>query len=183
MKTLIENPIKVGAIFTTIIAIILLSLSIRGGVIGHYQFERDILSYWNLADKSSTIERKSEYIDKFVESLAKLKYEGKYNAIFLTTIDNSFDANYEALKSFQSRLKEIKSMDIRSFEYQTAIQQITGQEQGEAYDMILVFRGIWWKTNHFLLWDWVCGVQIALTLIILTVGIVLWVQESDTYTW
>jgi hypothetical protein len=167
---------KVAGIFMTIIASILLMFSIGGGIIGHYQLEKSIMSYWDLADKASTIEKKSEYIDKFVEALNKEKYEGKYNAIFLETPNNSFDTNYEMLKTFQFRLKEIQTMDIKSFEYQTAIQQITQQEQGEAGEMLSVFIGIWWKTNYFLLWNWICAIQVTLMLIVLICGVIIWLD-------
>jgi hypothetical protein len=38
----------------------------------------------------------------------------------------------EAVKTLAERLDQIKKLDPNSFEYNTAIQQITGQEQGEA---------------------------------------------------
>lgn len=43
-------------------------------------------------------------------------------------------------------------MDANSFQYNTAIQQITQQEQGEAIDMLSVFQGCWYKENYILLW-------------------------------
>ncbi|MCX6749883.1 MAG: hypothetical protein NTZ83_00325 [Candidatus Pacearchaeota archaeon] len=127
-----------------------------------------------MADKSSTIVKKSEYLDKFVGALEKGGFERKYNAVFLKTPDNSFDQNFEALKSLQKRLHEIQDMDVSSFEYQTAMQQITGQEQGEAQEMMKVFRGIWWKENHLLLWNWICLVQVILSCGVIIVGAVLW---------
>jgi len=170
---------KTLGIFLTIIGILFIGLTISTGILGHYHFEKDFLSYWDLADKSSTIVKKSEYLDKFVEALEKGRFEGKYNALLLTTPDNSFDQNFEALKSLQQRLHEIKGMNVSSFEYQTAMQQITGQEQGEAFLMIKVFRGIWWKENHLLLWNWICGVQVIVSCIILIVGLVILGKEAE----
>jgi len=160
---------KTTGITATIICGFLLILSIIGGITGEYQYERDYKSFWDLADKASTIPQKAQYVDKFVDALANAGMDGKYNAIFLTTPDNSFDRNFEALKSLQLRLHEIELMGVTSFEYQTAMQQITGQEQGEAENMLDVFNGIWWKTHHFLLWDWICLVQVV---IILGIGLI-----------
>ena len=134
---------------------------IANGIYGNYQYTRDFESYWQLADKASTIPQKSEYIDKFVSAIESGGFAGKYNALFMNTPDNSFDKNLEALKSLQGRLHEIEKMDITSFQYQTAIQQITAQEQGEAKNMLDVFSGIWWKEHHFWLWDWIAFCQIT----------------------
>jgi hypothetical protein len=166
---------KTGMILTLICSVLLI-FDFAGGVIGRYQLNKTVMSYWSLADKASTIVKKSEYIDKFVTALEQEKYQGKYNAIVLTTPDNSYDYNFDVLKSFQNRLHEIQGMDITSFAYQTAIQQITAQEQGEAHAMINVFTGIWWKSNHFLLWNWVCGVQVTLLIIGFIIGGIKWMD-------
>jgi hypothetical protein len=167
-----------GIILTVLFSVVLI-LDITNGILGSYQYEKNIQSYWNLADKASTIPQKSEYINKFVVALEESRFEGKYNAIFLETPDNSFDLNLEALKTLQQRLKEIETMDVTSFEYQTAMQQITGQEQGEAYNMLKIFKGIWWKENHFLLWNWICAVNIILSIIFIIIGVFIWIEESD----
>ncbi len=146
---------------TMFIAIGLLILMPIFGCIGHYKLYKDFISYWSLADKSSTIEKKAEYIDKFVIALEKSDLKGSYNTLFFPTPDNSFDQNFDALKTLQGRLHEIQTMDIKSFEYQTAIQQITGQEQGEAEALISVIKGVWWKGYGVFLWDWVCLLSIC----------------------
>ena len=164
-----------------IIATIFSSLALIGSlsvkIIGEYQYEKQYGAYWELAVKASSIEKKIEGIDKFVEALNNSNLTGKHNAIFMETPNNSFDENFEALKSLQSRLHEIREMDIKSFEYQTALQQITGQEQDEASKMLAVFSGIWWKENHFFLWDWVAILQIFSMAILLTAGIYYWSDE------
>lgn len=111
------------------------------------------------------MKKKAEYIDKFVNALNNSDFKNKYNAISLCTDNNSFNYNFESLKSLQQRLHEISNMDIKSFEYQTAIQQITAQEQGEAKEMLSVFQGIWWKEHHLLLWDWIGVTYVTLIII------------------
>jgi predicted RND superfamily exporter protein len=168
---------KFGKFITTVGVIWIIILSITG-IFGKYDYENDYLSYWHLADKSSTIPKKAEYIDKFVTVLEKSNMEGEYNALILKTPNNSFDSNMEALKSLQSRLQEVQGMDVTSFQYQTAIQQITEQEQGEAGDMLKVFHGIWWKTHHFLLWDWVGFINWALSGIMCISGLLITFKDD-----
>ena len=157
---------KALGIIMVFFASIAIILSITFGILCYYNYSRDIGSYWNLADKASTIPQKSKQIDIFVTRLQESNLAGGYNAIILQTPDNSFDQNFIALQSFQGRLHEIQGMDIKSFEYQTAIQQITAQEQGEAKSMLDEFFGVYIKTHYFLLWNWVCYVQVILCIII-----------------
>lgn len=155
---------KIGIVLLSVSIIMVIGDSING-IFGSYNYEKKYESYWNLADKASTIEQKSLYINKFVEVIENSEMKNQYNAVFLQTPNNSFDYNLEALKSLQKRLNEIKKIDITSFQYQTAIQQITAQEQGEAKEMMEVFKGIWWKTNHFFLWGWVLIVNICFIIL------------------
>ena len=172
---------KTLGIILTLGSILLLGIDIYKGVIGNYEYNNKYECYWSLADKASTIPKKAEGIDKFVNALENSGFKGKYNAIFLQTPDNSFDYNFEALKSLQLRMHEIEKMDITSFQYQTAIQQITQQEQGEAKEMLSEFSGIWWKENHFMLWNWVCLVQVLLLIGVLITGSIIWINEADNY--
>lgn len=130
-------------ITVTLLTIALLWIvSVISAFTANYKFQSDYLSDWILADKSSTLEAKSEYIDKFVENLQIGEQSGDFSshgAFFLKNDSNSFSENLKALKTLQSRLHEVKSMDPSNFEYNNAIQQITAQEQGEASEMIDVF--------------------------------------------
>ena len=163
---------KQGVVYISI-GIIGLIVMIFFAVIGNYQYERDYESYWNLAEKASTIQQKAEYVNKFVVGFKGKGFEGDYNAVFFKTPDNSFDKNLEALESLKTRLDQIQKMNVSSFEYQTAIQQITAQEQGEAQDMLKVFSGIWWKNNYFFLWQWVAGFEVVFCLFLIVVGLII----------
>lgn len=139
-----------------------------------FRYTNEIHSNWKLADKSSTIEEKSRYIDRYVITLEQQGFEGKYNALFLKTPNNSFDLNLKALKSLQLRLREISNMDVSSFEYQTAIQQITQQEQGEASEMLSVLKGVYFLNNGILVWGWIGIVVFVVLAILIIVGILMW---------
>jgi len=60
-------------------------------------------------------------------------------------------------------------MNPESFAYQTAIQQITEQEQGQACLMLSVFKDCWLYKYHYTLWNdfIVIGFAILQLLIIL----------------
>jgi len=147
MEERFEKIGKILIIFSFISLLILIFLY----YFVEYTFDKIALSYWKLADKSSTLEAKSYYIDKFVESLENLKFS-EYNAIFFKTPNNNVRKNLETLKTLQNRLKKAKQMDVNSFEYQKAIEQITAQEQGEAKGMIDTIKGGWKLANYPLFW-------------------------------
>ena len=172
-----SNLKKLGEflIFIGLIAFMIFTIY---GVNSNYQYNKYHKSYWELAEKASTIQEKSIQIDKFVASFDTLKYSGCYNAVFLTTESNSFNGNFRALKTLQSRLNEIKTMNPSSFEYQTAIQQITAQEQNGAENMLSEISGIWYKENYLLLWNWIGVTLISIFIIIFIFGVVIWNKYS-----
>lgn len=119
-----------------------------------YEYTNTIGSYWSLSEKASTLQQKSAYLDQYVGALEAQHLEGTHDAVFLQTPDNSFDQNMVALKSLQGRMHQIQGMDEQSFAYQTAIQQITAQEQGEAGHLTDTFEGCWYLRNASALWGW-----------------------------
>lgn len=125
---------------------------IWGTVEADYNYTNTVYSNWILADNSSTIEAKSEYVDKFVTALKSQNLTGVNDAIWYYTPNNSFDYNLAALETLQSRLHEIKHMDPNSFQYQMAIHQITEQEMSQAEAMLNVFEGVYYKHNYYMLW-------------------------------
>lgn len=165
-------------IFIVIFSSLLLILQIAAGVVSNNDYVNKHENYWVLADRSSSITEKYHYIDKMVKSFENSKMKGEYNAIWIKNPANSFDNNLKALVSLRDRLDEIQTMDVSSFEYQTAISQITEQEQGEAAGMLSILQGCWYKEYHFLLWNWV-AVTIAISLIVLIIiGAVIWANNN-----
>jgi len=140
---------------TLIVAIALMLVWGANEILAAYQYERTIGSYWHLSDKASTLVQKSAYLDKYVEALEHSGLAGTNNALFLWTPNNNFDQNMIALKSLQGRMHQIQNMDEQSFAYQTAIQQITAQEQGEGYQLTGTFEGCWYLEHRPYLWGWI----------------------------
>lgn len=172
---------KSSAITAIIVGLILLGLQARSEIFSRYQLEKQYTQLWKLADKSSTIQAKEKYIREFVDALERGYARGEFsghNAIFLQTPNNNFEANLVALKSLSRRLAEIQEMKPSSFEYNTAIQQITAQEQGEANAMLDVFRGCYELANYVLVWNWIGGTILALATVLIFVGGFIWMEES-----
>jgi hypothetical protein len=160
------------------LSVVLIVSAIIAEVLADYEYENKIGSYWSLADKASTLQAKSEYLDKFSAAIEAEHLSG-YNAIFLKTPDNSVEQNLAVLHTLQNRMKEIKGMDVTSFAYQQAIQQITAQEQGEAGKLLDVIEGSWYLQNHVFLWDWIDGIKWGVLILALAGSIVLLVAGWD----
>ena len=142
-----------------------------------YDYDNTIGSFWSLSEKASTLQQKSVYLDQYTAALEAQHLEGMNDASFLKTPDNSYDQNLVALKSLQGRMHQIQGMDEQSFAYQTAIQQITAQEQGEASHLTATFEGCWYMKYNTLLWGWHDGIMWV--LILLVVGVSAWRAFRD----
>lgn len=168
------NWAKKLGIFGILYGIFFSVILIYGQISAKYNYQKRYSYHWHLADKSSTILAKEIHINAFVKSLKDGKDRGDFsenNAIFLKTPDNSFDANYDAVLTLASRLNEIQKMDPKSFEYNTAIQQITAQEQGEAEKLMSVFYGCYTLSNYFYIWGWIGQILVTTDLIIFVSGL------------
>ena len=163
---------KPASLLVLLAVVSLIVGSIATAISANYEYERTIEAHWNLADKASTITAKAEKIDAFVKALDESGLHGQHNAAVFPTPDNAFDENFAALKTLQGRLHDIEKMDVKSFEYQTAIQQVTAQEQGEAKAMLAVFEGCWWKEHHPFLWNWWSALYILGLIIALLAALV-----------
>lgn len=144
----------------------------------NYDWDSQVGSYWDLSERASTISQKSEYMDKYVGALEVANLEGTNSATFMKTLESSFDENMKALKSLQSRLHDIDTMSESGFAYQTAISQITEQEQGQAKDMNDNIASCWWKVNYYTLWNKLIWVSILIVEILL-IGIPLGIRLND----
>ena len=169
----------------TTIGLLMMVVGLAIGVIGivyavsaDYHYSKDIFSNWELSVKASTISQKSEYVDKFVDSLKDSGLQGSSAALFFKTPDNSFDENFKALVSLQDRLHSIQNMDENSFAYQTAIQQITAQEQDEAGDMLSVIKSCWYRAHYYLLWNVFGLLMVLLPVALIGVGFVVFTSRD-----
>lgn len=146
---------------------------IRSQILSDYKQEKQYGQYWALADKSSTIPAKQKYLRQFVDSLRGGYANGQfasYDAVWLQTPNNSFESNLKALETLADRLDQIQAMDVTSFQYNTAIEQITKQEQGEASAMLRVFGGCYELANYPIVWEWIGGLILTTWILLLFAG-------------
>jgi hypothetical protein len=94
----------------------------------------------------------------------------------LKTPDNSFETNYEAVISLRDRLQDISKMNETDFAYQTAIQQITAQEQGEAQQLLTELHGCYILQSYPYLWNWY---TVICTTILIMIGLAGWYMIKD----
>src|SRR5271154_5767743 len=142
-----------------------------------YEYSNVIGSYWSLSEKASTLQQKSTYLDQYVAGLEAAKL-AQNNSIIFPTPNNSEAQNLVALKSLQGRMHQIQGMDEQSFAYQTAIQQITAQEQGEASNLTETFEGAWMLANYPTLWGWIDGIVWILLLVGLVGVVISWFVDN-----
>ena len=165
---------KLASVVIFAVGLLLGAFQIRTEVVAEYRLENGYTQFWGLADKSSTIQAKQRYITQFVEALKAGQARGEFathDAVWLKTPNNSFSANLTALESLSQRLTEIQALNPNSFEYNTAIQQITAQEQGEAKAMMDVFTGCYERENFPIVWGWIGGLCAVLAIALVIVGL------------
>ena len=167
-----------GVVFI-LASVVLLGMLVIKSIQADFYFERDYGSQWQLADRASTIKAKRDKLTEFVWRLRHSDEFSDHNAVFLDTDANSFDRNVEVLDTLVKRLDEIQTMPVDSFQYNTAIQQITAQEQGEAHAMMNVFDGCYRLHNYPLAWSWILAWSIVVALVMLTIGVL--VILTDMY--
>jgi hypothetical protein len=169
----------IGAVLI-LISVIISGFYIFDCVKANYEWNNQYLSYWTLSDKASSIQQKSAYLDQFVSALQASGLQGTQDSIFFPTPDNSFNQNFVALQSLQSRLHDVQTMDPNSFQYNTAIEQITAQEQDGGSAMIQNFSDDWYKVHHYFLWNgWaVLGIVVGIVLMFV-VGVCMLIAGLD----
>lgn len=146
-------------------------------IVTSYHYEKQYSQHWSLADKSSTIPAKQKHIADFVAALERGNANGQFaghNVIFMQTPNNSFEANLTALKTLSQRLSEIQEMSPSSFEYNTAIQQITAQEQGEANQMLDTIESCYVLAVNPAVWKWISLLIVCPLLLLIAVPAIIW---------
>jgi hypothetical protein len=162
-----------------VIGVVVLIVQLVTTIASEYSYDKDYASLWELADKSSTIEAKADYISQFVEQIETNKDKfSKHNAVVFKTPNNEFSNNLKALVSLRDRLYEINKMDPASFQYNTAIQQITEQEQGDAFQLTSTLKSCYKLGSYWIVWGWVGGLICFLAIMFTAVPVIIWTERS-----
>jgi len=164
----------IWGILLLLIGAILAGILIQQGVKEHYDFKTNYKSYWELSDRSSTLQAKEQYISQFVEqiNLNKDKF-AEYNAVIFKTPQSGFENNLKAVETLRDRLISIQGMNETDFAYQTAIQQVTEQEQGEAQSMLSDIEGCFTLKNYPIIWEWYGLIVLVVSVMFITTGVIL----------
>lgn len=168
--------ITVGLFFAWLTLFVFVALHAGTELYGDYRYDNEVGGYWSLSIKASSLEQKTIYLDKFISALDSNGLAGMNDSLILSTPNNSYDQNMVALKSLQKRMHEMQSMDVSSLEYQQAMNQITGQEQGDSREMTTTLRSIWFKKNYFFLYG---GIDLARWVAEILAALVLWIMSKD----
>jgi len=169
-----KNFIKVFCLSAIFLGMIGLGVSYK---VANTDYDSRIGSYWSLGEKVSTIKDKAEQVNNFVTAIEGEKIQGSYDTIFFKTPNKSFNKNLMAIKSLDRRLHEISRMDEKSLEYQQAIMQIDGQEQGKSEELMSTINGCWMLNKHPLLYYNV-AISIAIVLAVLFIIGVIYTNYS-----
>lgn len=130
-----------------------------------YRYDVAIGQHARLADDASTASKKLEYLEKYVGAVGE--HITRNDARFIFKRERlTRDVQLEVLQTLVQRLGEAAKMDPQSFEYQTAMQQLTTQE----FDHVLyaingIIHACWLRQSGWLvfcLWfSWLpCGVVV-----------------------
>ncbi len=93
------------------------------------EFEREIETHFEFADRASDAITKSMYFDQFIVAIEKHGLiDGSNSKLFKEQPNADLSRNYAVAISLQNRLHDIAQMDPLSEEYQYGLRQLTLQE-------------------------------------------------------
>ena len=119
------------------------------GVYSSYFYDVKISQFVKLADDASTADKKLEYLLKYENAIRSFIWNNEARYVFkrerLTR-----DKQLEIIGTLVQRLTEAKTMNPVSFEYQTAMSQITGQEFNHTLaDIDSIIHDCWLRQSAF----------------------------------
>jgi len=175
------------------IGLILLLLTIIGGAslwINRLTWDNEVGSYIDLADKSSNLQVKYEYVLKYRTALYEHRLtEGYSNPIWQTPTED-LNENFKAVESLVSRMDDIRALDVNSAEYQWALSQVTEEEiphiagtcsgEGHCGNYDNIFYNGWNYQKGGLNWFWQSGWGFVI-LIIMTIFSIIMLIASAVY--
>ena len=160
------------------LSVLIVGASLACGLIyALYSYNVNVSQYVQLADDASTATQKLVYLQKYEEAIHK--HIARNDARFIFTRERwTRDKQLEILATLQTRLQEAAAMNPLSFEYQTAINQITGQEFDHALqDINKIIEDCWFRQSGlaiFCLWfQWI------LTIPMFVAGIIFLMKDYE----
>lgn len=118
---------KVAIIIGVLLILALITLGIVSGL-AHYFYSKNVQSYYSLSVKSSTADKKLDYLIQYENKLLNYGLTSGSAAIIFKTPDNDAYHQYQVLLTIKERLEVISQMDMDSFEYQQALYELSRTE-------------------------------------------------------
>lgn len=153
-----------------LISAILFILAMVLGIYTAYHYNVDCGQYLSLADDASTANAKLVYLKEYKDAVSQIKEENA-NYIFQQKRYTKSE-QLKVLDTLINRLEITSQMDVKSFEYQQAMYQISGQEMNHTLEVInSVFYWCYAREHayfilHYILWG----------ILFLVVGLVVWLM-------
>jgi hypothetical protein len=146
-----EEKVMATIVITVIAGFSLLFLMLATNAYINYKWKCEAEQYMLLADDASTADIKLLYLRQYRRAIEQKVTRNDARYIF-TQERLTRDAQLGVLATLICRLEQISTMDAKSFEYQTAMQQVTGQEFDHAMtDVDGVFKDCWRRQS---IWRW-----------------------------
>ena len=156
------------AIIWLIVLIILIATSVLGTVIANYRYETDLGGYYVRACTAANAKLMNSHLGEVEQAFRDKGWTTGYTVYVFKTPENDLSLIFEQLLDFRARLTSISEMDVQSFEYQKALEEVT--------DALLMW-GRSFNLGHkfylFLLWNilgtiaGIWGFGVGLTLLII----------------
>lgn len=146
--------------------IIAIALSV-GTYMASFSYKQNVESYLSMADDASTASLKLEHLLEYKKSVLKVVKGNDARFIFKTP-QTKKAAQMAILDSLIDRVSTTAEMEPDSFEYQTAMNQITGQEfRGTINSTNKMFFGMYSRQNGWNSFLWMNGIWLITLLIVL----------------
>ncbi len=139
--------------FVTIILVmaIVLFMGIGTSIMTVYGFSKNVSQHLSLADDASTASAKLKHLNDYRVAVETVIQRNDARYIFKQR-QYTRDAQLEILATLITRLEDLESMEPKSFEYQTGMGQITGQEFNHVLGRI---NSIFWDCHRKeTIWRW-----------------------------
>ena len=122
-----------------------------------YTYDREAGGYLGLADDASTAPLKLQYLEQYREAVHRL-VTGKDARLVFGTPQTKVAHQFVVLDSLLERVGEVAALDVSSFEYQVAMDQITGQEFTGAIEVTNgLLKGAYLRQGGLLGYLWAIG--------------------------
>ena len=137
------NMKKLGITIIVLCVVLWIFLLIHGMIYYGYWYDVKVGQYVKLSDDASTADVKLQYLVKYAEQVKSLIKRNDARYVFkrerLTR-----DAQVRIIETLVERLKQASEMNPKSFEYQQAMAQISGQEYDHTLQEIDgIMRSCW----------------------------------------